>query len=205
MSAKRFNEGKPKLSLVPGSLRAGAAKAFEFGAKKYSAWNWLEGGDKLSAMELCNSMQRHIQAYLDRSEGDEESGLHELFHAAANLGMLLELEERGILVDDRAPQKKQYNNGFKCGTRREDHGGFNSRVDFIPVSRLSASELDLNLVGKIMNVTLDIFEDCLHTRDVVELYRRFRILRDSLRFVHYSRDFPRYREVIKVAQKVLKK
>ncbi len=100
--AVKKDAGKPDLSFVPRELRAAAARAFEFGAKKYGAGNWLKGG--LSQRRLLAALSRHVDAYLDREDTDPESGLCHLDHAAACLAMLLATRERRLGPDDRLPE-----------------------------------------------------------------------------------------------------
>lgn len=39
----RFNEGKPRWSLVPQSALIPMVRVLEFGAKKYGDYNWAKG------------------------------------------------------------------------------------------------------------------------------------------------------------------
>ena len=58
----RFNEGKPKWSLVPQSSLIPMVQVLEFGAKKYGAYNWVKG---LSIREICESLKRHLDAFME--------------------------------------------------------------------------------------------------------------------------------------------
>lgn len=107
MTAKRNNEGKPRLSLIPRAIQVEMAKVLTFGEKKYSLHNWRGGGEKCTAHYLMDSCQRHITAYLAGEDLDEESGLHNLGHAACNIAFLLELLADGKLIDDRYKPKKK--------------------------------------------------------------------------------------------------
>ncbi len=101
MTAKRNNEGKPRLSLIPRAIQVEMAKVLGFGEGKYSLHNWRGGGKKLTAHYLMDSADRHIVDYLAGEDLDEESGLHNLGHAACNIAFLLELLADGKLIDDR--------------------------------------------------------------------------------------------------------
>lgn len=89
--ALKFNKGKPSLSLVPSALHYGAARAYDFGAIKYAAYNFRQG---LLVREMIDATLRHMQAFIDGVIADEESGLDPLDHAAAELGMLMDTMER---------------------------------------------------------------------------------------------------------------
>lgn len=105
---RKFDSGKPDLSLNPPVALREMAKAFAFGAKKYSPYNFEAG---LSARRLLSAAQRHIAAVLDGEELDPEvyelasSGAHHLGHAMASLAMYLRCRELGTLVDDRSPNR----------------------------------------------------------------------------------------------------
>jgi hypothetical protein len=103
--ATKADTGKPDLSFVPRELRAAAARAFEFGARKYAPGNWLKGG--LTQRRLLAALSRHIDAYTDREDADPESGLCHLDHAAACLAMLCATRERGLGPDDRLPERTE--------------------------------------------------------------------------------------------------
>jgi len=85
--AKRFNEGKLRLSLVPQSLIESVAHAMTDGAKKYGARNW-EKGFKWDVP--LDSLDRHLGKWKKGEDIDGESGLPHLAHVAANLAMLIE-------------------------------------------------------------------------------------------------------------------
>jgi len=104
--AKRDNTGKPRLSLVPSALKRACARAMMYGLEKYSMHNWRQGGEKMSYHYIMDSFNRHAEDLLDGKEYDEESGLHQLDHMAANLAFLCELVESGKIVDDRYKESK---------------------------------------------------------------------------------------------------
>ena len=62
-----------------------AARVFEYGKKKYAAWNWVRGMD-WSVPLACAA--RHALAILEGEETDPESGLPHIGHYMANLVML---------------------------------------------------------------------------------------------------------------------
>src|SRR3990167_10208167 len=81
MKAKRFNQGKPKWSLVHFKSLEPMIQVLEFGAVKYSADNWKKG---LDSKEILESMQRHLGALMDGQDTDPESKLHHIGHIMCN-------------------------------------------------------------------------------------------------------------------------
>lgn len=100
---KDINKGKkPPLSLVPASFIIHTASALEDGAIKRSPYNWRESG--VSAMDLIDKIERHVQLLKDRHDFAEDSKLHNLAHAAADIAVYLDALEHGTLKDDRPIQ-----------------------------------------------------------------------------------------------------
>jgi hypothetical protein len=77
----RFNKGKIKWSLVHWKSLEPMVKVLEFGAEKYSAWNWTKG---LKYTEICESMQRHIYSFIQGEDNDPESKLSHVGHILCN-------------------------------------------------------------------------------------------------------------------------
>lgn len=90
---------KPRVELVPSQSVIAAARAFTFGAKKYSPWNWMKG---LEWLRLYAATLRHMYEFAIGVTKDKESGLHPLDHALASLMMLQTHVELGLGKDDRA-------------------------------------------------------------------------------------------------------
>ena len=82
-------EGKDKVdySLLPWPVLEGAARAMQHGAKKYSAFGWLEVAEW--RVSYFNALMRHVLTWWGTDEElDQESGLHHLDHALACLMIL---------------------------------------------------------------------------------------------------------------------
>jgi len=77
----RYNEGKPKWSLVHYDSLIPMIRVLEFGAKKYAPFNWQKG---LDLKEILESMQRHLAKLMDNEEIDTESGISHMGHIQAN-------------------------------------------------------------------------------------------------------------------------
>lgn len=89
---------KPRLDLVPIEFVEGAALAFKFGAKKYSAHNWRKG---IEVSILVRSLLSHVMKYNDGEDKDHESNLHHLDHACATLAMLITTAKTMPHMDNR--------------------------------------------------------------------------------------------------------
>lgn len=96
--AAKESGGKPPISLVPSELVLGAARAFDFGAKKYSSHNWRKG---IPTSKLYDALQRHLLAWNDGEDVADDSKLDHLDHAAACLAMLMTTVKGHREMDDR--------------------------------------------------------------------------------------------------------
>ena len=79
--ALRYNEGKPKWSLVHYGSLIPMVRVLEFGAKKYAPKNWQK---PMPLDQILESMQRHLAAIMDGELYDKESGIHHMGHIQAN-------------------------------------------------------------------------------------------------------------------------
>ena len=79
--ASRFNTGKPKWGLVDFESLEPMVRVLEFGAKKYVEHNWKKG---LPTTEICESLLRHVFAYLRGEDKDPESGISHIGHIQCN-------------------------------------------------------------------------------------------------------------------------
>lgn len=105
---KKFDNGKPRMSLVPQAALMEVAKVMTMGAVKYGDYNWKHG---LDWSRLSDASLRHSAQWLDGIGLDDESGLSHLAHAAANLLMLLEFELKNEGKDDRYDNNKERESG----------------------------------------------------------------------------------------------
>lgn len=96
--ALRFNNGKPRMSLVPSSLNRYCAYGLSYGEQKYAAHNWRKGFNWTS---LIDSLERHLADFKEGIDMDEESGLPQLCLIACNVAFLIEHADRGLGTDDR--------------------------------------------------------------------------------------------------------
>lgn len=69
------------------------------GAGKYGAYNWRD--NKVVASIYIAALFRHVLAWFEGERCAEDSSCHHLGHARACLGILLDAEATGNLIDDR--------------------------------------------------------------------------------------------------------
>jgi len=79
--ALRYNDGKPKWSLVHFQSLIPMVRVLEYGCIKYAPKNWQKPMDTTQILE---SMQRHLAALFDGEEVDSESGISHMGHIMAN-------------------------------------------------------------------------------------------------------------------------
>jgi len=89
---------KIRFDLLPIAPIVEVAKVFTFGAWQYGDRNWEAG---FSWSRCIGAAWRHFTKWLLGEEYDDESGLHHLAHAIANLLFLLQYVITGKGVDDR--------------------------------------------------------------------------------------------------------
>ena len=77
----RFNEGKLRWSLVSWKALEPLVRVLMFGAEKYDDHNWKKG---LKYTEVCESLQRHMNAFIDGEDDDQESKLSHVGHILCN-------------------------------------------------------------------------------------------------------------------------
>lgn len=100
-SAARYNGGKPDFSLIPLCTLEDEARVWEYGKRKYAAWNWAKG---MPYSAVIASVLRHIAAFQRGEDNDPESGLPHIAHAMCNLRMLSLYQITYTAGDDRPKQ-----------------------------------------------------------------------------------------------------
>jgi len=89
----KADAGKPQLTLVPTGVIRAVAAVRAYGVSKYgSRDSWCS----VDAQRYRDAMYRHMLAYIDDPNGvDQESGLPHLWHLAANVAFLCDMEGKG--------------------------------------------------------------------------------------------------------------
>ena len=96
--AKKFDEGKLPLELLPSESLEEIAKVLQFGAAKYDSWNWTNG---LKWSRCLGATLRHLYKWARGIDVDEESGISHLAHAGCNILFLLWYSKYKKELDDR--------------------------------------------------------------------------------------------------------
>ena len=114
---KKFDGGKPPVSLISDIANLAEAEVLDFGAYKYGRHNWRQG---LEWSRIIDAVLRHIHAFNNGEDLDPETGFSHIAHARAGLGFLLEYLETHKELDDRYVKPKQepdeYMEAMKPGT-----------------------------------------------------------------------------------------
>jgi hypothetical protein len=92
VDGQKFDEGKPRMDLLPMDALVEIAKVLTFGAKKYGDRNWEKG---LKLYRLRGAILRHDAAAEMGETLDPESGLSHKAHKACTAVMELALYLRG--------------------------------------------------------------------------------------------------------------
>lgn len=95
----RLGKLKPQLHLIPAAANIHESMAMGDGASKYGPYNWRD--KTVAASIYVGACKRHLDAWFDREENARDSGVHHLGHARACLGILLDAQSLGQMVDDR--------------------------------------------------------------------------------------------------------
>lgn len=98
MTFVKHDSGKPRLDLIPPRAAEIIGGVLAYGAKKYSASNWMQGADW---SRYSGAALRHLFAFIKGEDNDPESGLPHLAHAACCVLFLLEYQAAGLGTDDR--------------------------------------------------------------------------------------------------------
>lgn len=96
---KKFDTDKVRMELLPVEALVGTAKVLTFGAKKYDDRNWEKG---IKYSRVYGALMRHMTAWWNGEDTDEETGLSHLHHAGCCMMFLqtfVEREQEGL--DDR--------------------------------------------------------------------------------------------------------
>lgn len=101
----RHNAGKLRWSLVDMDALEDMVRVLEFGAKKYADHNWKNG---LPNTAICESMMRHMQAFLRGEDTDPESGLPHTGHILCNAMFLAYMHRYRPDMDTRYRDAAKY-------------------------------------------------------------------------------------------------
>ncbi len=86
---RKYDQGKPMVSLIPSKPLLEVASVLTFGAGKYDAHNWRAG---MKYSRLLDASLRHILAFKEGENFDPESKQNHLAHAICGLMFVLEYQ-----------------------------------------------------------------------------------------------------------------
>ena len=95
---QKFDAGKPPMGLLSTAALTKIAEVMAFGAQKYSAHQWRSG---IEWQRLLDAALRHLLAFNDGQDVDEETGLSHLAHLGCCIMFLLEFEKTHPELDNR--------------------------------------------------------------------------------------------------------
>lgn len=87
---------------IPPGVKALLGLSMLEGALKYGSYNFSVEGARASV--YYDAMNRHVDAWASGEDIDLESGLPHLAKAMACCAIILDTQQRGVLVDDRPPK-----------------------------------------------------------------------------------------------------
>lgn len=105
-SGARYNDNKAAIDLIPLCTLEDEARVWDYGRRKYAAWNWAKG---MPWSVPLGCALRHLAAWQRGEDLDPESGLPHLAHAMCNLRMLTLYSRTYTEGDDRPKEWLQSN------------------------------------------------------------------------------------------------
>ncbi len=97
MDKLKYDDGKPRLALVPSAAIRAVGEIMTYGLTKYDESSWKN----VEAWRYRDALMRHLCEYLDDPYGvDAESGYPHLWHITTNAAFLCEIEEMQLLDQD---------------------------------------------------------------------------------------------------------
>ena len=97
--ARKNDQGKIRMELIPPELMIAVGDILTSGAIKYDDRNWEHGMDW---SRVYGAMLRHQNAWWSGEDTDPETGRSHLWHVACCATFLLTYEMRGVGKDDRS-------------------------------------------------------------------------------------------------------
>ncbi len=116
---KKFDQGKIRITILPGIAIAEVMRVAEMGAKKYGDLNYKKG---MPASKYINAAFRHVvlKWWFLGQDNDHESGLSHLAHGAWNILALCEQMMLKPEFDDRPKPNKHAGSSFESFLKEEN-------------------------------------------------------------------------------------
>jgi len=86
----KYDDNKPKFSLIKQDALMEMVAVLTYGAKKYSPDNWMHLDN--ARQRYFDAANRHLWQWFGGEERDEESGLHHLAHAMSSLMFIIQMD-----------------------------------------------------------------------------------------------------------------
>ncbi len=102
----RIGQAKVSITTIPGIALLHEARAMANGKMKYGPYNWRD--HSVSAMIYMDACLRHLYSWIEREEDAPDSHVHHLGHARACLGITLDAQAHGNMLDDRPQSNGQF-------------------------------------------------------------------------------------------------
>lgn len=94
----KYDQGKPRMGLLPSVSLEEVAKVLTAGAAKYSAFNWMKG---IEFDRLYDAAQRHLTAWNKGQDVDPETKITHLAHASCCILFLIWMQKFRPDLDNR--------------------------------------------------------------------------------------------------------
>lgn len=91
---KKFDQNKPRWSLIPEGTMSEVLEVLEHGAKKYGVDNWQHVED--GRRRYYDAAMRHLDAWRHGEKFDLESGDYHLAHAVCCLLFLIWIDDKEL-------------------------------------------------------------------------------------------------------------
>jgi hypothetical protein len=98
LEGKKFDENKLEWNLLPFDSLEELVKIYMLGKNKYGFENWKKG---FTYNRLFDAAMRHLLAWKNKQDLDEESGLNHLMHCVWNCVTLFWMQKNNIGEDNR--------------------------------------------------------------------------------------------------------
>ena len=165
---EKFDNDKPRFSLLPKGVLNKVITVLEIGAKKYQENNWhhVEG----AKTRYFDALHRHVDAWWSGERNDPETGQHHLAHAVCCAMFLMwfdQEEDRELAVEPKPITVVFSSTGFE-GCYKHKRTGRTYRV--IGVSNQNASS-----EGKFVTsaIYVSMADKTIWTRPLTEFLEKF--------------------------------
>lgn len=97
VKGKKYDDGKPRYSLLPALALEETVKVLTYGSHKYEDFNWMKVPNAND--RFFSAANRHLWSWQKGEKNDPESKTNHLANAITNLMFMLELELAKDLAD----------------------------------------------------------------------------------------------------------